>query len=75
MHDADDAQTVHRIVEATKQAFGLRDAHITDPRHLDVDIQSLLDPQALQQLADNIDDRQAVPWGAGKGPATPSGWG
>jgi hypothetical protein len=40
---------------------------ITDPRHLDVDIQSLLDPQALQQLADNIDDRQAAP-GAGKGP-------
>ncbi|HCE8951023.1 TPA: oxamate amidohydrolase [Raoultella ornithinolytica] len=68
MHDADDAQTVHRIVEATKQAFGLRDAHITDPRHLDVDIQSLLDPQALQQLAENIDDRQAAPWGAGKGP-------
>jgi gamma-glutamyltranspeptidase/glutathione hydrolase len=67
MHDADDAQTVHRIVEATKQAFGLRDAHITDPRHLDVDIQSLLDPQALQQLADNIDDRQAAP-GSGKRP-------
>jgi gamma-glutamyltranspeptidase/glutathione hydrolase len=26
-------RTVHRIVEATKLAFGLRDAHITDPRH------------------------------------------
>jgi gamma-glutamyltranspeptidase/glutathione hydrolase len=33
MADADDAMTVHRIVEATKLAFGLRDAHITDPRH------------------------------------------
>jgi gamma-glutamyltranspeptidase/glutathione hydrolase len=68
MADADDAMTVHRIVEATKLAFGLRDAHITDPRHLDVDIQSLLAPAALQPLADNIDDQQAAPWGAGKGP-------
>lgn len=68
MNDADDAQTVHRIVEATKLAFGLRDAHITDPRHLDVDIQSLLAPQVLQQLAAQVDDQQAAPWGAGKGP-------
>lgn len=42
MADADEAQTVHRIVEATKRAFALRDAHITDPRHLDVDVQQLL---------------------------------
>ena len=68
MADADDAMTVHRIVEATKLAFGLRDAHITDPRHLDVDIQSLLAPAALQPLAENIDDQRAAPWGAGKGP-------
>jgi gamma-glutamyltranspeptidase/glutathione hydrolase len=44
MADADEAMTVHRIVEATKLAFGLRDAHITDPRQLKTDIQSLLDP-------------------------------
>ncbi len=60
MADADDAMTVHRIVEATKLAFGLRDAHITDPRHLDVDIQSLLAPAALQPLAENIDDQRAA---------------
>ncbi|HHG8773720.1 TPA: oxamate amidohydrolase [Raoultella planticola] len=68
MDQADDAQTVHRIVEATKLAFALRDAHITDPQHLDVDIQSLLDPQALQQMAAKVDDQRAAPWGAGKGP-------
>jgi gamma-glutamyltranspeptidase/glutathione hydrolase len=68
MEDADEAQTVHRIVEATKLAFALRDAHITDPRHLDVDIQSLLKPQVLQQMADKIDDQRAAPWGTGKGP-------
>ena len=67
MADADDAGTVHRIVEATKLAFGLRDAHITDPRELKTDIQSLLDPAALQALADRVDDNHAAPWGTGKG--------
>ncbi|KDE37315.1 gamma-glutamyltransferase [Kosakonia radicincitans UMEnt01/12] len=68
MENADDAATVHRIVEATKLAFGLRDAHITDPRHLKTDIQSLLAASELQALANRVDEKQAVPWGAGKGP-------
>ncbi|TFB23488.1 oxamate amidohydrolase [Lelliottia nimipressuralis] len=68
MAEADDADTIHRIVEATKLAFGLRDAHITDPRELKTDIQSLLDPAALQALADKVDDGRAAPWGSGKGP-------
>jgi gamma-glutamyltranspeptidase len=50
MADADDADTIHRIVEATKLAFGLRDAHITDPRELKTDIQSLLDPPPCRRL-------------------------
>lgn len=68
MAQADETQTVHRIAEATKLAFRLRDAHITDPCHLDTDIQSLLDPAALQPLADRVDDHRAAPWGTGKGP-------
>ncbi|MBM3071244.1 oxamate amidohydrolase [Lelliottia sp. RWM.1] len=68
MADADDATTLHRIVEATKLAFGLRDAHITDPRDLKTDIQGLLEPAKLQALAGRIDDNQAAPWGTGKGP-------
>ncbi|WP_448868309.1 oxamate amidohydrolase [Enterobacter ludwigii] len=68
MADADEATTVHRIVEATKLAFGLRDAHITDPRELKTDIQGLLEPAALAALADQVDDNQAAPWGCGKGP-------
>ncbi len=74
MADADEAQTVHRIVEATKRAFALRDAHITDPRHLDVDVQQLLTPEALQPLADSIDDASASPGAAVKARAIPSGW-
>ena len=68
MAEADDAGTIHRIVEATKLAFGLRDAHITDPRELKTDIQALLAPTALQALADRVDDGRAAPWGTGKGP-------
>ena len=68
MAEADDADTLHRIVEATKLAFGLRDAHITDPRALKTDVQQLLDPAALQALADRVDDGRAAPWGTGKGP-------
>jgi len=68
MAEADDADTIHRIVEATKLAFGLRDAHITDPRELQTDVQSLLEPAALQALADKVDGNRAAPWGTGKGP-------
>lgn len=68
MADADDVMTIHRIVEATRLAFGLRDAHITDPRHIGIDIQTLLEPAMLQPLADKINDQQAATSGAGKGP-------
>ncbi len=75
MAEADDADTIHRIVEATKLAFGLRDAHITDPRELKTDVQKLLDPAALQALANRVDDGRAAPWGTGKAPAIRCGWG
>ena len=65
---ADSADHVHLIVEATKLAFGLRDRYITDPAHMRVDPQSLLQPQALDDLARGIDPRRAAPWGAGRGP-------
>lgn len=68
MENADEAQTVHRIVEATKLAFALRDAHITDPLHLDVDIQGLLTPELLRKMAEKVHDQQVAPWGTGKGP-------
>lgn len=68
MAQADDAATIHRIVEATKLAFSLRDSHITDPRHLKTDMQSLLSEAALQGLAEQVNEQQAAPWGAGKGP-------
>ncbi|RXZ36620.1 gamma-glutamyltransferase family protein [Oxalobacteraceae bacterium CAVE-383] len=65
---ADSADHVHLIVEATKLAFGLRDRFITDPAHMSVDPQSLLEAQALDPLAQRIDAQHAAPWGAGRGP-------
>ncbi len=68
MANASEVQTVHRIVEATKKAFALRDTHITDSRLIATSIQNLLDPEELDLLAAKIDDQSAAPWGKGKGP-------
>ncbi|MPS68558.1 MAG: gamma-glutamyltransferase [Novosphingobium sp.] len=54
---------VHGLVEATKQAFLLRDAHVGDPAYTDYDFQALLDdPQALDAMAARIDPARALPW-------------
>jgi gamma-glutamyltranspeptidase len=66
--EADSADHVHLVVEATKRAFGLRDQFITDPAYMTVDPQSLLAPERLDVLASTIHLGEAAPWGAGKGP-------
>lgn len=54
---------VHRLVEATKQAFLVRDAHIGDPAYMSLDPQSLLDNTAeLDRLAGAIDPSRSSPW-------------
>ncbi|KMV36449.1 gamma-glutamyltransferase family protein [Franconibacter pulveris] len=68
MAHADEEETVHRIVEATKKAFALRDKYITDPRHVTLPVQSLLEADKLAALAAEVDDKRAAEWGAGKGP-------
>ena len=68
MAQADEVQTVHRIVEATKQAFALRDRYITDPLHMREEMQALLNSGLLAECAGQIDPLRAAPWGAGRGP-------
>lgn len=68
MAQADDVQTIHRIVEATKQAFALRDCYITDPLHMREEMQELLNSSLLAECAQQIDLRRAAPWGGGRGP-------
>lgn len=54
---------VHGLVEATKQAFLLRDTHVGDPAWHDFDLQALLDdPAALDRIAASIDPAKALPW-------------
>ena len=62
------ADYVHFCVEAVKQAFGVRDRHVTDPAHMTVDPASLLVPSAIDALAARVDAQRAAPWGQGKGP-------
>lgn len=68
MANATEVQTIHRIVEATKKAFGLRDRYITDPRHMTLPVQTLLERAPLKALAESIDENHAAAWGQGKGP-------
>jgi gamma-glutamyltranspeptidase len=67
--DPASADYVHLCVEATKQAFGVRDRHVTDPAYMRADARSLLEPGEVQALADRIERNRAAPWGAGRGPA------
>ncbi|MBC8732268.1 gamma-glutamyltransferase family protein [Paraburkholderia sp. UCT2] len=59
---------VHACVEATKLAFAVRDAEITDPDYMRVDPRELLQPAALDAMAAQVSITQAAPWGAGRGP-------
>ena len=65
----DSAEYVHHCVEATKQAFLIRDRFVTDPAYMKRNAQNLLSPAFLKKLAKNIDPNKALPWGEGKGPA------
>jgi len=59
---------IHCVVEATKQAFLIRDRHITDLDHMDVDPQSFLTSDSLDKMAASIRMDAALSWGQGKGP-------
>jgi len=63
------ADYVHLCVEAVKQAFAVRDRHVTDPAYMTEDAQDLLASERIATLASRIDRRRAAPWGAGQGPA------
>lgn len=67
--EVDSAQYIHHCVEATKQAFKIRDKFVTDPLYMTKNAQSFLSPEFLKKLAQKIDSNVALPWGQGKGPA------
>jgi len=53
---------IHGLVEAIKQAFILRNAHVTDPAYMSVDAASWLKSDVLDARAKDIDMRRAMPW-------------
>jgi len=53
---------VHRLVEAAKQAFLMRDASVTDPAYMRETAADLLAPAALDARAAAIDPARALPW-------------
>jgi gamma-glutamyltranspeptidase/glutathione hydrolase len=59
---ADEFSLIHGLVEATKQAFAVRDAKIGDPAGMDVAATDLLTDERLERMAENIDCSRAAPW-------------
>jgi gamma-glutamyltranspeptidase len=59
---ADGFDYVHGLVESAKQAFLVRDSHVTDPAYMDVDPAEFLTDAALDELAAAIDTTTALPW-------------
>lgn len=64
--EADSADHIHRLVEATKMAFRIRDRHVRDPRDMTEIAETLLDDGLLDELAHQFNPLRAAPWdGAG----------
>jgi oxamate amidohydrolase len=59
---------IHGLVEATKRAFQVRDAAVTDPAFMTVAPTDLLSAARLDRLAGDIDPARALAWPA---PAIP----
>jgi gamma-glutamyltranspeptidase/glutathione hydrolase len=66
---ADGVEHIHLIVEATKQAFAVRDRYVTDPDHMKIDAQDALREEFLAPYVAAIARDRAQPWGKGKVPA------
>ena len=52
----------HGLIEAVKQAFILRNAHVGDPDYMSINAQDWLQAEYLDVLRSNIDFRQALKW-------------
>jgi gamma-glutamyltranspeptidase/glutathione hydrolase len=60
--EADGFAHVHGVVEATKRAFHLRNAHVTDPAHMTATCADWLLAETLDREAAMIHPDRAAPW-------------
>jgi len=63
--DADGFDFVHLLVEVSKQAFAIRDRHITDPAYMDPAPETFLGTDVIGGLAEAIDPVKASNWRRG----------
>ncbi len=59
---AESVDYVHALVEATKCAFRIRDAYVTDPNYMSEQATSFLDDATLNTLAKKANMQTAAPW-------------
>ena len=64
VREAEGFDHVHGLVEATKQAFLVRDRHVGDLDHMTVDPSQFLRDGSFDALARRIDRNHALPWPA-----------
>ena len=62
VQEAEGFAHLHGLVEATKQAFLVRDRVVTDRDRLPADPQGFLEPAALDARAQAINMQRALPW-------------
>ncbi len=60
--EADSAQHIHALVEASKHACRVRDLYVTDPFYMSVDAKDFVLPEVLDEVAAVLDSEQAQPW-------------
>jgi len=59
--DAEGFDFVHGLIEATKCAFRVRDAHVTDPKYMDAEPGSFLGTDVIDEMACSVDAAKAAP--------------
>jgi gamma-glutamyltranspeptidase/glutathione hydrolase len=62
VEQADGFAHIHGLVEATKQAFRIRDAYLTDPARMPVHANTYLSDEVLDGMAAAVDSQRAAPW-------------
>lgn len=60
--EAEGFDHIHGLVEATKQAFMVRNAYVWDPAYMAEPAESFLDPAFLDRLTQRVDCHHAMPW-------------
>jgi gamma-glutamyltranspeptidase/glutathione hydrolase len=62
IQEAETFEYLHGIVEATKQAFLVRDRIVGDPAHMTEQAEHFLTADVLDELASRVSHRRALPW-------------